>query len=458
LKGETNLSDSNRSTSAAEEEIEIDLRQILKVLKKWRKLILIMTLLSGLSAAFISYFVMQPVYQAQTLLMVTQATDKLQTTPTQQTGQDGLDTVVNTVSRMPVLTMNTYLGQLKSEALMKRIITQLDLTGYTPGGLSGMITADIVKDSNLIEVKVTNGDPVMASRIADTMSDEYLKLMTEKNQEQMSRSITFLDNQTKITNVDLQSAVDDLTRFQSQPRGVAVLEAEFAKKSTDRVNFDSRLKTVGIEIQQVGYGVASLEQEVANVPQTVAVQKYNDANGSVSSFNDVNPLYVTLAGQLAEKKASLAEKQGESEGLQVLVDSMARDLDTLQAELAEKKATQDQLQRDVDRLKLTSETLTKKGTETQIAKSIDLGDTSVVVVSEATIPTSPVKPNKKLNIAIALILGLMTFTLLAFMLEYLDNTLKTPDDVARELDLPVLGLIPIKTANNSRESSYGGKA
>ena len=450
------MSDSNRSPSAAEEEIEIDLRQILIVLKKWRKLIIIMTLLSGLSAAFISYFVMQPVYQAQTLLMVTQATDKLQTTPT-QTGQDGLDTVVNSVSRLPVLTMNTYLGQIKSEALMKRIITQLDLTGYTPAGLSGAISASIVKDSNLIEVQVTNGNPELSSKIANTLSDEYLQLMTEKNQEQMSRSVDFLGTQGKITDADLQKAVDALKQFQSQPRGVAVLEAEFTKKSTDSVNFDSQLKTAQVEIQQLNYGVSSLEQELANVPKTVAVQKYNDANGSVTNFQDINPLYVSLAQQLAEKKASLAEKQGQSQGLQVLVDSMAMELDTLQAELADKRAQQDQLQRNVDRLKQTSDTLAKKSTETQIAKSIDLGDTSVVVISQANIPSSPVKPNKKLNIAIALLLGLMVFTLLAFILEYLDNTLKTPDDITRELDLPVLGLIPLRTENNSRESSYGGK-
>ena len=452
------MSYSKRDSYAAEEEIEIDLRQILKVLRKWRKLIIVMTLLSALSVGLISYFVMDPVYQAQTLLMVTQATDKLQTTPTQQTGQDGLDNVVNTVSRMPVLTMNTYLGQLKSEALMKRIISQLDLgPEYTPAKLAGMIEASVVKDSNLIEVKVNNVDQTLSSKIANTLSDEYLKLMTENNQEQMSRSVTFLDNQGKITDTELQAAVEALKQLQSQPRGVAVLEAEFTKKSTDCVNFDSQLKTAQVEIQQLSYGVSSLEQELANVPKTVSVQKWNDTSGSVNNFQEVNPLYVSLAQQLAEKKASLAEKQGESQGLQVLVDSMANDLDTLQAELADKKAEQDKLQRDVDRLKQTSETLAKKGTETQIAKSIDLGDTSVVVISEANIPTVPVKPNKKLNVAIAIVLGLMIFTLLAFILEYLDNTLKTPEDITRELDLPVLGLIPIRTENNSRQSSYGGK-
>lgn len=445
------MSDPKRSSSVAQGEIEIDLRQFLSVLKKWRKLILLMTLLSALSVALISYCVMDPVYQAQTLLMVTQATDKIQAAPSQQSGQNGLDNVVNTVSRMPVLTMDTYLGQLRSEALMKRIRAELDLSPmkYSPTLLAGMIESTVVKNSNLIQVKVINGDPVLASRIADTLADEYLKLMTENNQEQMSRSVAFLDKQGKITETNLQAAVEALTQLQSQPRGVAVLEAEFSKKSTDRVNFDSRLKTVQVEMQQLGYGVSGLEQDLANIPKTVAVERWNNTSDSVNSFQEVNPLYLSLAQQLAEKKASLAEKQGESLALQLLLDSMAKDLDTLQVELVNKKAEQEKVQRDVERLKQTSETLAKKGTETQIAKSIDLGDTSVVVISQANIPNIPIKPNKKLNIALAIVLGLIIFTLLAFILESLDNTLKTPEDISRELHLPVLGHIPIANSSNT---------
>ena len=85
-----------------------------------------------------------------------------------------------------------------------------------------------------------------------------------------------------------------------------------------------------------------------------------------------------------------------------------------------------------------------------MAKSIDLGDTSVVVVSEASTPESPIKPNKKLNVAIAFILGLMLFSLLAFVLEYLDNTIKTPEDINRELGLSVIGVIPKMNRQNTR--------
>ena len=78
------------------------------------------------------------------------------------------------------------------------------------------------------------------------------------------------------------------------------------------------------------------------------------------------------------------------------------------------------------------------------------------MVSEASVPSHPVKPNKKLNIAIAVVLGLMIFTLLAFVLEYLDNTLKTPEDINKELGLPVLGVIPKMNLGTSYYSPYGG--
>ncbi len=257
------MTDTHRSSDPAEEEIEIDLRQILTVLKKRSKLIIAITLLTTLASGLISYFVLQPVYQAKTLLMVTVASEKLQTTVNPQLNQNR-DPEVSPLTPMPVLTMNTYLGQLKSETIMKRVLDDLKIPGQTIGGLSSMVEASIVKDSNLIEVKVNHTDPELAATIANTVSYKYLELMKE-----------FMFS-------------------------------------------------------------------------------------------------------------------------------------------------------------------------------------SVVVISPANVPTSPVKPNKQMNIAIAFLLGLMLSTLLAFLLEYLDNTLKSPEDISRELDVPVLGIIPFKSDQNTRQSSYGG--
>ena len=67
---------------------------------------------------------------------------------------------------------------------------------------------------------------------------------------------------------------------------------------------------------------------------------------------------------------------------------------------------------------------------------------NIRVIEAVQLPEDPVAPNKKMNIAIAFLLGLMVSVGLVFLLEYLDNTFKTKENLERELNIPVLGLIP----------------
>lgn len=67
---------------------------------------------------------------------------------------------------------------------------------------------------------------------------------------------------------------------------------------------------------------------------------------------------------------------------------------------------------------------------------------NVQIIDRAVVPENPVSPRKLLNMAIGAVLGFMAGVFLTFLLEYLDNTIKTPKDVERVLNLPVLGTIP----------------
>ncbi|MBG9444250.1 YveK family protein [Cytobacillus firmus] len=79
---------------------------------------------------------------------------------------------------------------------------------------------------------------------------------------------------------------------------------------------------------------------------------------------------------------------------------------------------------------------------------------NVSILAKAEVNSSPVKPNPYLNIAIAMVVGLMAGVGLAFLLEYFDNTVKDEQDIERNLDLPVLGVISIiDTAKVQREIS-----
>ena len=59
------------------------------------------------------------------------------------------------------------------------------------------------------------------------------------------------------------------------------------------------------------------------------------------------------------------------------------------------------------------------------------------------VPSSPIKPKKQLNIAIAAFIGIMVGLGIVFLIEYLDNTIKTPEDVQKHVGIPVIGTIPL---------------
>lgn len=67
---------------------------------------------------------------------------------------------------------------------------------------------------------------------------------------------------------------------------------------------------------------------------------------------------------------------------------------------------------------------------------------NVSVIEEVIVPEKPVSPNKTMNIAIGFILGLMVGIGVCFLLEFMDNTFKSKEQLEREFDLPVLGAIP----------------
>ena len=90
-----------------------------------------------------------------------------------------------------------------------------------------------------------------------------------------------------------------------------------------------------------------------------------------------------------------------------------------------------------------AELITNKVAEVFKRMAVELIEAdNVRVIDVAEVPPNPIKPNKQLNIVISFILGLMLGLGLVFLLEYLDNTIKTADDIEKYLGLAVLGSIP----------------
>jgi capsular polysaccharide biosynthesis protein len=96
--------------------------------------------------------------------------------------------------------------------------------------------------------------------------------------------------------------------------------------------------------------------------------------------------------------------------------------------------------------------------QSEIVKIMNVDNVSVLAKATVADNQSPIKPKPLLNIAIALVVGLMAGVGIAFLLEYLDNTIKNEQEIERILGLPVLGVIAnIEPSNKSLNSRVNEK-
>ena len=79
--------------------------------------------------------------------------------------------------------------------------------------------------------------------------------------------------------------------------------------------------------------------------------------------------------------------------------------------------------------------------QTEIAKIMNVDNVSILAKATVADNQSPIKPKPVMNIAIALVVGLMAGVGIAFLIEYFDNTVKNEQEIERLLELPVLGVI-----------------
>ncbi|MCP3927891.1 MAG: aldo/keto reductase, partial [Bacteroidetes bacterium] len=108
------------------------------------------------------------------------------------------------------------------------------------------------------------------------------------------------------------------------------------------------------------------------------------------------------------------------------------------------------LQRNLNTSKHLYDTLLLKIKESDLLKTSD--SSHIRLVEEAITPVSPISPNKKKNIMMGIIMGLAGGVMLALFLEYLDQTIRTEEDVHKHLGIPILSVVPIAEESEKEKS------
>ncbi|PGT76802.1 YveK family protein [Priestia megaterium] len=157
----------------------ISIKDLLQTLKKRWMIIVLLTLLSGITSGVISYYVLTPVYQASTQILVNQ--------------KDSDDLALNaTQVQTNVDLINTYSVIIKSPSILEKVVKELHLK-QSVGALNQQVTVTRQENSQVFSLTVQDTDPDRATKIANTLSVTFQKevpnLMNIDNVSVLSKAV-----------------------------------------------------------------------------------------------------------------------------------------------------------------------------------------------------------------------------------------------------------------------------
>jgi len=457
------------------DENTLDLRDILKILKKRRRLIF--TVFSAfIGIALLINFLLPPTYEAETTLRVKQQSKGLA-----DSLLGGLGSMNPTGTKQ---VMSTYAEILKSRTVVQSVIDQTqqdkeELPVYED--FVKTITTQPVKDTEILNIKVQAGTPEEAQLIANTLVNNFIDRMIALVRGEQSKVKEFIGDRLQESKKELEIAENELQKFKQSQKITALTEetkvlinklsaidklaadnqiaAETAKAKLSSAQSQLAGQKPGFiaenpVIQQYKLKLAELEVNLVSLtqnytdkhPQVIATKaaiaetrsKLNAEIAKVVNADapSANPVHQGLLQAKLESEAEVAVSAAQQQALRKLIAQGEEQISKLPA----KEQGLVKVMRDASVSQEIYVMLAKRYEEARISEVME--PTDVQIIDTAIVPEKPIKPKKLLNTVIAAILGLFTGVGLAFALEYLNKTVRTSEDVQHYLDLPVLGSIP----------------
>ena len=385
--------------------------------------------------------------------------------------------------------IQTEFEVIQSEVILGKVIELLDLntlwgrkyaggeklkTDETRAILKGRLDLRPVRSTSLIEIRVFSEDKDEAANIANAIAKAYRNHRLDQRRELTLGGIKTLEDRFTEQENKVKTIQDDLERFRKELKisdmdasGMApttLMEAE-TLRNYERLRVEGKITYLGLQKE--------LDQLKSLTQDRIQLREVTRRMSQDSILNELTSQLNISEQQLVRLRKDLANDHPDVQRLQAQVDLLNQKIDScvngiivsFQNGADASKAKVEALEKVVeDARKLDEEKAAKsrpyfdKKREFEEAVrlrnilnmkiateriDVSLGRNTVVeVVDNATPGAKPVRPNKPLNIALGVIIGLVVGVGLAFFIEYLDTSVKTIDDVERTLGSPVLGVIP----------------
>ena len=327
-----------------------------------------------------------------------------------------------------------------------------------------------IRNSRLVDISFQAKDPVMAAKIANTLAKAYIgqnletklravqdavkwlhrRIEEERKKVEMTEQalLRYKEEQSIIT--DFSSDVENITAQKLAQLNTQVVEAE-----SNRVEAETRFQqamTLAGTPDMLDSIPEVLNNELIRQIKSMEVELYKRMSELSKKYGQKHPRMIAIESELKtlqkrkaqeinrvigslknEYKVALAKEKS----LKAALTNQKKE----SLELNKKAVRYGVLRREAESARHMYELLIKRFKEASLTEDMRTGN--IRIIDRAEVPRDPVKPNKKRNILLAIIVGLVTGTGLAFFFEYLDNTIKIPDDIKRHLRIPYLGPVPL---------------
>jgi capsular exopolysaccharide synthesis family protein len=331
------------------------------------------------------------------------------------------------------------------------------------------ITVTPVRNSRLVDLHFTARDPGLAALAVNTLADVYIEKKLETKLKAVKNAVLWLHERVDEERKKVETAERKLLEYKEK-KGI------FTDFSSDVEKITAQ-KLAKLNAQVIDAEAHRVEAET-RYKQALALKKNPDMLDSIPEVlsNDLIREIKQMEVNLFKRISELSKKYGKNHPKMIAVQSeidslnnrkhkeiqrvinslrneyqvaLAKEKTLLQAlskqkkqsmELNQKSIQYGVLQREAESARHMYELLIKRFKETSLTEDMKTGN--VRIVDPAEISKYPIRPRKKLNIFLGIISGLFMGIAVAFTFEFLDNTLKNPEDIRNYLNIPYLGPVP----------------
>jgi len=395
--------------------------------------------------------------------------------------------------------LDTEVRILKSDLLALQVIRQLNLdkrpggaaqaagnelatdalqadparTSAALGSFRGNLQVSLVPNTRIIEVRYRSTDKELAARVVNALASTYVEQNFKTRFESTMQASDWLSKQLVDLQIKVETSQEKLVRYQRDHQILGIDEKQnIITAKLDELNRElTAAESARMEKEAVYQSVEAGDSGAGSsgVPDasgkpaaasSALLEKLREQEAELqiqiaemnAQFGPAYPKLVQMNGQLKEVMAQIqAETRKVLGRLRADYLAAAQQEKMLRAALEQQKIEANKLnensieysllKRDVDTNRTLYEGLLEKLKEAGVTASLRSNNFRIVDV--ARVPTTPSEPNLPNNLVFALALGLTTGIGLAFVLEGLDNTVRTPDQAQAISALPSLGMIPL---------------